>query len=104
MKTREDLHDELVSILGSNNVYYQRPSSNKLTYPCIVYSLSDANTKFADDRPYLSKRCYQVTLLTINPDDTTIDKITMSVELQRVRFVNHFISENVHHCVFNVYY
>ena len=104
MRTREDLQDELERMLGNKRVYFQKPSSNKISYPAIVYSLDSGETKFADDRPYLHKKRYQITLLTLDPDDEMIDKITMSVELQRPEFNNHFVSDNIHHYVFNLYY
>ena len=103
-KSREDLHNELKRILGSNSVYYQKPSSNKITYPAIVYTLSLADTKFADNRPYLMKKRYQITYLSNKPDDAMVETITMSPELQRITFVNHFVSENLHHYIFNLYY
>ena len=35
--TRDDLHQVLVRILGSNNVYYHPPVNLKISYPAIVY-------------------------------------------------------------------
>lgn len=103
-KTREELHEELVTILGSNSVYFQKPSSYKISYPAIVYSLSSADTKFADNSPYLHKRKYQLTLLTMDPDDELVEKITMSQTLQRVTFENHFVKDNIHHFIYRLYY
>ena len=38
MDRRLQLHEELCSVLGSRNVYFQPPETIKLTYPCIIYS------------------------------------------------------------------
>ena len=45
MKTRLELDEELVKILGSKNVYFQPPESLKLNYPAIVYSLSNISNR-----------------------------------------------------------
>ena len=40
-KDRLILHDELITLLGSSNVYFQPPTSIKMNYPCIIYKLDD---------------------------------------------------------------
>lgn len=104
MNRREKLHDELVKLLGSQEVFYQKPPNYKLKYPAIIYSLDNANTKFANNIPYLFKRRYQITYLTFNPDDEVIETIGMSPELQRIELVNHYVSENIHHFIYKLYY
>lgn len=104
MTRREQLHDELVKLLGSNEVFFQSPSNHKLKYPAIVYSIDDADTKFADSVPYFMRPRYQISYLTLDPDDEKIEKIIMSQELQRIRLINHFVSDNIHHYIFRVYY
>ena len=52
MIQRIKLHELLVSLLGTRNVYFQPPESIKLSYPCIVYKRSTGDTQFANDIPY----------------------------------------------------
>ena len=79
MGTRLELHNALCKAIGcpdtgpSCRCYYQRPT--RLEYPCIVYSLETADTKFADNRPYLHKKRYQVTVIDKNPDSSYPDII-----------------------------
>jgi len=103
MNRREELHDELVKLLGTENVFFQKPS-NRLKYPAIVYSLDNADTKFADSIPYLLRHRYQISYLTLDPDDDMIDKIAMSPVLQRIELVNHFVSDNIHHYIYKIYF
>lgn len=60
MGTRLQLQDELESILGSPNVYYQPPSSTSLKYPCIIYELDNTNVKAADNNKYIKVNRYHV--------------------------------------------
>lgn len=101
MGLRLDLHALLVSKLGSSNVYYQPPESVKMNYPCIVYTYSSNDTRFADDRPYSIVRKYQVTVIDPNPDSSIPDKIaTLSkCSLDRV-----FTASKLNHYVFTLYY
>ena len=104
MNRREDLHDELKSLLGTNEVFFQAPSNHKLKYPAIIYSLENAETHYANSKPYFYMNRYTITYLTLNPDDELIEKILMSPELQRIRLVNHFVSDNIHHYIYKLYY
>ena len=49
MASRLNLHNELIKMLGTNNVYYQPPESIKMKYPAIVYSKSNIRSTFAND-------------------------------------------------------
>jgi len=73
MGTRLGLQTLLEGLLV--DVYFQPPESFKINYPCIVFSISDIDTKFADDNPYRLKKRYTVTLIDKNPDNITMDKL-----------------------------
>ena len=83
MSRRTDLGLILRSILGSEHVYFQPPESRKMLYPCIVYALNDIYLTSADDKTYLEKRRYSVTLVDKNPDSEFVAKLT---ELPLCRF------------------
>lgn len=100
-KSREDLHYLLVDILGSNNVYFQPPESFKLEYPCIVYERSDIRTVKADNLKYSLHKRYTVTYISKDPDSEVPDKIVL---LPFCSFDRHFISGNMNHDVFDLYY
>lgn len=101
MGKREVLHQILVSMLGSNNVYFQPPESVKIKYPCIIYSLSDDIVSHADNVKYLQKKRYSITVIDKNPDSLIPDKINT---IQYCSFDRFYISDNLNHFVFNLYY
>ena len=66
---RYELHDELVSILGSNNVYFQPPESIKIKYPCFIYNLDKIDTKKASSTLYKADTRYSLTYISTDPDN-----------------------------------
>lgn len=100
-KSREDLHELLVDILGSRNVYFQPPESFKLKYPCIVYERSDIRTVKADNIKYTMQKRYTVTYISEDPDSEIPDKI---VQLPYCSFDRDFKSGNMNHDVFDLYW
>lgn len=100
-KSREDLHQLLVDILGSNNVYFQPPESFKLKYPCIVYERSDIRTYKADGIKYTVQKRYTVTYISEDPDSEIPDVL---IQLPYCSFDRHFKSGNMNHDVFDLYY
>lgn len=102
MASKPDLQEELVNILGNNRVYYQAPENIKLTYPCIIFDLNTGSTTFADNKPYLFKKQYSITAITVDADDDLAYRIAKHFPMSR--FNRHYISDNLYHDVINVYY
>ena len=97
MPSRLELQTLLEEILGSRNVYFQPPESVKMKYPAIVYSLEDITNTFANDRVYLSKRKYLITVIDEDPDSEIVEKVS---QLPTCKFNRHFESDNLNHDVF----
>lgn len=101
-KTRRiQLHQMLVDVLDSKNVYFQPPESTKLKYPCIIYSLDDIDADYADDIPYIDNRRYSVTVIDRDPDSLIRDKIS---QMKTSSYERGFTSDNLYHYVFNIFY
>lgn len=102
MARRLQLHEELCSILGSRNVYFQPPESVKLKYDAIVYKIIDRDDLRANDHRYRNLVAYEVTLIYRNPDseipNDLFDHFTY------VDFNRHFTMDNLHHDIFTIYY
>ena len=97
MPRRLKLQTLLEELLGSRNVYFQPPESVKMKYPAIVYGLEDIENAFANDRVYLSKRKYLITVIDEDPDSEIVGKVS---QLPACRFNRHFESDNLNHDVF----
>lgn len=100
MTSRLELHAMLVEILGSKNVYFQPPSTIKMSYPAIVYSLGNIENRRADNSVYNTNKSYELTLVTSNPDDETVNKLNV---LSMCSFDRFYTSDNLNHYVFTIY-
>ena len=82
-------------------VYFQPPPSVKLVYPCIVYTFDKVNTKHADNKPYLNKKGYTITIIDKDPD-SKIHEMFLTMPL--CRFDRAYPSDNLNHWVFSLFY
>lgn len=101
MDRRPNLHTQLVNLLGSRNVYFQPPPSVQMRYPAIIYSRSDIDTKYANNAVYLNDVAYQITVIDSDPDSEIVMKVA---NLPKCRFNRHYVSDNLNHDVFTIYY
>ncbi len=101
MDRRLSLQEILVSILGSNNVYFQPPETIRLQYPCIIYERSDIDTKYADNRAYMSTVRYSLTLITRSPESDLVKAI---LELPYCSYDRYYAADTLNHDVFTLYY
>lgn len=101
MLNRLKLHDLLVSILGSNHVYFQPPESIKMVYPAIVYNLYNIDNTFANNDLYISKKKYSLTLMDLDPDSPIIDKL---ISIPTCRFDRSYTKDNINHTTFIIYF
>lgn len=102
MGTRIDLHEELVKVLGSSNVYFQPPETIKMHYPCIVYQRDSGDTNFGDNIPYRVTKRYQVTVIDKDPDSGIPDKMAWAFPM--CVYDRGYTSDNLNHTVFNLYW
>ncbi len=100
-KDRLELHQKLVDLLGSNAVYFQPPESFKMTYPCIVYERSRMNSRKANNHTYLKYNQYTVTVIDEDPDTEIPDKL---FELPHCSHDRRFVSDDLYHDVFTLYF
>lgn len=101
MSRRLELQTLLENILGSRNVYYQPPASILMKYPAIVYSRYDIENVHADNAVYAQRTAYSVTVIDKNPDSEYVNKISM---LPLCSFDRHYVSDNLNHDVFTLYF
>lgn len=100
-RPREELQILFEKLLGSKNVYFQPPESFKRNYPCIIYGLDNIRTNAANNKPYLRFKRYTVTYIDEDPDSEIPDKL---LELDYCSFDRRFVSDNLNHDVFDLYF
>lgn len=98
---RLELHQKLVSILASDAVYFQPPATFKMSYPCITYFLDTISTTYADSIKYKNKTRYTLTVIDRNPESLIPNGL---MNLDYCGFDRHFVTDNLHHYVFTLYY
>lgn len=102
MGTRLELHEELCTILGSRNVYFQPPESIKMQYPCIVYNPAYVNIQRADNKAYRMTDKYNVQYITKEADDTLYHDMLKHFEI--CSFDRYFRADGLHHYTTSLYY
>ena len=101
MGKRLKLQTILETILGSENVYFQPPATFKMKYPCIVYERYVGKTIFADNIPYSTDVCYQLTVIDRDPDSIILDKVA---KLPKCVLNRHYTADNLNHDIYNLFY
>ena len=98
-KSRQSLSSRLHELCS--HVYFQPPSSIKLTYPCIIYDLEKMAVKYADNAPYALYDMYSIKYITRDPDDLTRNQIVM---LPLCSYERDYVSDNLYHHQFRIYW
>lgn len=102
MADRANLDDELCTILGSKNVYFNPPESVKMSYDAIRYKLADKDLKRANNRIYMMTNKYEGVVITRDPDSTIPDAILSHFKM--CSFGHPYIADNLYHYPFTLYY
>lgn len=82
-------------------VYFQPPANVVMEYPCIVFERNDADTRFANNLPYNVTYGYDVEIIDKDPDSALMKKVEA---LPMCTFNRHFVSDNLNHDVYNLYF
>lgn len=102
MASRHKLHEELCKLLGTNNVYFQPPSSVSMQYPCIKYSLAGINSKRANNQIYSSVNRYEIIVIDRDPDSNIHNDILR--HFPKCGFDRPYTADNLYHKVLTLYY
>lgn len=108
MDGRLDLHEILCKLVGitdpvdgDRHVYYQPPESRKMKYPAIRYSRNNIVNRHANNDVYLQSHSYEVIVIDYDPDSKITEALS---QLKFCRFDRHYVSNNLNHDVFTLYY
>ena len=102
MASRFELHEELCTVLGTRNVYFNTPESVKMHYDAIRYELSGKDLKHANNRIYKNTNRYDGVIITRDPDTTIPDELLSHFEM--CSFGSPYIADNLNHYPFTLYY
>lgn len=102
MARRLNLHEELTEELGIEYCYFQPPESIKIHYPCVIYKMDTGDTQFADDKPFLFRRRYELIIVSKDPDEELVD--TIAYHFPMSRFGRFYTKDNLNYWTFQIYY
>ena len=98
--SRLGLHQELLKHCKS--VYFQPPSNIKMNYPCIVYHKTAKFREFGNNKYYIKKQGYQLTVIDRDPDSLIADDL--EDEFQYCAISQIFTNDSLHHTTLELYY
>ena len=114
MERRSDLLiQELKDLLDTDEVYFQ-PGPNLgsesdpmiftgIEYPCFIMERTTAYQPRANDKNYFFRPGYQVTYINRDEPDPEMLEAVMQ-HFPHCNYQRHFVSDNLHHDVFMIYY
>lgn len=97
---RLELHNKLIELLGSNNVYYQSPASVNMDYPAIKYTKGGVNSTKANNKNYINKTLYDIVVIDPLPDNPVIEKL---LELPYSSYDRWYPANGLNHDVIKIY-
>lgn len=107
MDKRLELHETLCEIIniteidGDRHTYYNTPESVKMKYPAIRYKRTKPNVIHANDAMYKNMRAYELTVIDADPDSEIVTKVE---QLPYCSFDRSYVSDNLNHTTFTIYY
>ena len=102
MASRLQLHEEFIETLESDFVYFNPPESKKMDYPCIRYSPSEPNQKYANNKQYAKTNRYEGIVIDYDPDSDIPDKLASRFEMFKLG--RPYKADNLNHFPFTIYY
>lgn len=101
-RTRLQLHEELLKIIGNGNCYFSPPNGFNLKYPCIVYKHENNLDEYADNMRYKGFKRYTITIITEDPDSDLSEQLLD--HFYYCTLVRHFCLDNLNHFVHDLFY
>lgn len=97
---RLNLQQQLLKL--APKAWYQKPPSNQMTYPCFVYKAIEPNVVRADNKAYLFTPQYEILYISATENDDIWETMLNTFDYCSVG--RKYVSDNLYHYVFNVYY
>lgn len=98
---RRFIQNELETLLGSSNVYFQPPENIKLKYPAIVYSTGSPSITYANNKVYSYLTNFVMTYIRKTSGDDLPETIVR--HFQNCTEDRTFVSDNLYHTVFKLF-
>ena len=97
---RLQLQQQLLTL--APKAWYQKPGSEKMTYPCFVYKALEPDQTHADNLVYLMEPKYEVLYISKTEDDGIWERMIQT--FGNVRIGKKYVSDNLYHYPFTFNY
>ena len=84
------------------NVYFQPPSTVRMTYPCIVYNRTGISDRKANNKTCFMASVYSLTVIDEDPTNTLPVDILQSFSMCNVN--SSGVTDNLYHTYLTLYY
>ena len=85
---------------SAGRVFYQPGADTRLSYPCLLYKLSNIPVDRANNSPYKVEHQYELTVIDRDPVSPLREAVVM---LPFCTMTRAYESDNLHHYVFRIY-
>ena len=82
--------------------WYQKPASNRMTYPCFIYKAEAPETVHADNHVYVLMPKYEILYISAVEDDGIWERMFNTFEYCSAG--PKYVSDNLYHYPFTVNY
>ena len=98
----DELRDLQVEHLGYQHTYFEPPESVRMQYDAVVYKRATMHVRRADNKGYMIRDSYDVTVISRDPETPIPLAIQQHFELcSPGRF---FVRDNLYHFPFTIFY
>lgn len=97
-----ELREIQIETNGYQNTYFEPTEDVRLKYDAVVYSRTGFNVRRADDKSYMVRDAYQVTVISRDPE--TCLPAGIQWRFKRCSPGKFFVRDNLYHFPFTIIY
>ena len=99
---RLEFQSKLETVPGVKKLYFQRPPTRDMVYPCILYKGEPDIRYWADNQIYMKGTMYTVYYIHTDPDDENVEFLLTLFPY--TRYDRQYVSDGLYHDVYNIFY
>lgn len=89
-----------VDITKLASIYYQPPANISIKYPAIIYKRKDIEKVHANDKAYIMRCSYDITVIDKRKDSVIVEEL---LKLSHCSFQNEFTTDGLNHTNLTLY-
>ncbi len=98
----QELRDIQTKCLGYQHTYFNPIDGIRMQYDCVIYNMSAMNERKANNKTYLNRAIYNVTVVSRDPE--TPVPWAIQEHFERCKPERFFVTDNLYHFPFTIIY